>query len=795
MYIKSLRKLTLILLVSLISTLLVSCGGGGGGGETPQIQTQSVEISGKVTINESAPTNTTFNVTANVIDKDGKVISTETTTTALNQQNSQINGSYSLKAGLVSGGKVVITAEAPGYTKATKTIDYQAGSSLTVNLDVKEVVTQTVTVNQGIVINSAGKEYVRIAFFKDQKTGKLMAKTGLQALSADSSEKVLDLAIPLNKLQSGTEQLNVSYKSYTPSNPSDYQDFPGTETTEGDQLVSFGFDYLEITDQEGKNPFVSSQGITAQLVNGEYYRILREVDCVQIRNLIDTGALVDEDPAKEGIQFTFYAFDFDQGGWVTAGQGTFVENSGIDFMNTEWDTIVSSGCDPNSTSTDPTDNSAGCDEYGIITDINNICDGTDMDYVIVSVTNPALEWKNLDYIIPAGSEISCNIKVVDENNKPIAGAYVSANANCMAYVDGMTDSNGNVTLSTIGYSTSCTADVEAWYMMNEGAKTADFNDNCSVTIQISNPYKCTVEGRVVDENNSPVEGMIVWTWTIDHNYTDISATQYYEDFPVSVTDSNGNFSVKTKCNEQGYIYAKFESRMFNVNGTKDNDEISDDGSKVNVGTIQIKNTPPYATLYVDTDPAVGKAIPIELCAYDMEGDYPVSYSIIVKRDGSTVQTFTGQIASTTFCVTHSYTIDTEGTYSVTAELTDSKGKKGYSINDLVGNITTGHYLVGDISASGMRYSWEGFTGVSIWLWGGFEDSDITHNISSNVSYTCYDSGNNPVKSGSATGTDYIEAYDSGTELDNAVYCEFTISANDGGTASFTHTKKINIIDQ
>ena len=786
-------------ILALIPFLIISCGGGGGGGdgETPQIETQSVEISGKVTENGST-VNSIFSITVNVIDKNGKTVSTKTTSTALNQNNTQINGSYSVKIGLISGGKVVVTAEAPGYTKATKTVSYTSGSSLTINLDVKPLATQTVNLDKGIVINSAGKEYVRVAFFKDKKTGKLTALSGIKALNADSSDKVIDLAIPLNKLQSGTEQLNISYRSYEPSNPSDYQDFPGTETTDGYQLVSFGFDYLEITDQEGQNPFVNSQGISAQLVSGEYYRILREVDCKQINNLKNSGVLVDEDQNKEGIQFTFYAYDFDQGGWIKAGEGTFVENNSIDFMNSEWDTIISSGCDPNSTSTDNNDNEAGCDEYGIIRDINNICDGSDIDYVVISVTNPSLEWKNLDYIIPGGSEISCNINVVDDDNNPISGAYVTATANCMAYIDGMTDSNGNLTLSTIGYSNPCTADLEAWYMMKKGSAQADFNGNCNVTITITNPYKCKVEGKVVDENNNPVEGLIVWTSTMDFNSSNLSATQMEYDLPVGVTDSNGNFSVKTECNKDGYLYAKFKFKRYNVNGKKDYDENSDNGSTVNVGTIQITNEPPYGYLYVPTDPTLNEPVLIELCANDFEGDYPIKYKIEVKKGSSVDKTFTGEINSTDFCVTHSYTPTTEDVYAVTGELEDSKGNKRSTLNDLIGKISQDHYLVGDISADLYKFNFsygnQTYDYVLLWMWGDFDDSDPSHSITSSATYECYDSSDNLIRSGNATGDDFIEIYDYNTDLTDAAYCSITVTAEDG-TTTISHTKKVDLIEK
>ena len=784
------RKASLILSLLFIISLsfITSCSSGGSGGGGPGGgQTQEVKVSGTVSV-DGMPPDQSMTVKVVSIDANGTKVDTQTVNTVYSRTNPALNGNFQATIKAKKGGKIIVTAKGSRTTEAGRVLEFKGQKELTVNLQANIVNTQTVNISNGLVISSSGKRYLRIAFQENGNGApRLIAGSGAQ----NAPGKVIDIAIPVSSLNSDTTTVNVSYRAFDPSNPDDYRSFPGDRTDSGDRLVSIGFDYLDITDQNGNNPF-QSDGLNSQLVSGEYFRILRYVDCYQIQNIRNMIGTLDEDPAKPGIQLTFYAFDFDQGAWVEAGQGTFVDTSTIDFTNSEWDTIVQSGCDPNSFSTDNNDGSAACSEYGIFTDENDIC--TDYsDFVVISVTNPDLQWKNLDYVVPEGRELSCTVKVVNQNNDPIPGAWVSASSSCMSFAEGVTDQNGEVELIALGYTDPCLAQVEAWYLMNTASASADFDsgNQCQITLVLENPYECTVSGKIVDETNQPVEGFIVGTVV-----TNPSGTQYYYNW--GITDSQGNFSIPTVCGGDGVVYAKNSFKAYRVNNQRDFDEVSDNGTEANVGTMQIVNDPPYGYLWLFyQDPVqVGDQFEIGLCAYDMENDYDISYTI--NRDtpsGNTVFA-SGTISMTNSCVYNYDSLTGSNSFQCySAVLRDSKGKEAHAATDnCISADNSGNYLRMTIGGSGYYNSYYNSTYVSV-----FVEMLGTGTLSvQSASYDCDgNTGNLDLNAGRISSGFYSwslcndSTYCQGLIPNNVNRCSVTVTATNG-TQTITHTKNISI---
>ena len=773
--------LSVFLLLSL--SLITSCSSSSSGGGGPDgVNTQEVKVGGTVSIDGSPP-DEAMTVKVISIDSNGIKVETETVNSVYSRSNPSLNGNFKATVKAKMGGKIIVTAKGSQTTKATRVIEFKGQKELTVNLQANTVTTQTVNLSNGLVINSTGKRYVRIALTKDRRgSPKLVA--GLKAQNTPG--KVIDIAIPVSALNSNTTTVNVSYRAFDPSNPDDYRSFPGDRTDSGDRLVSIGFDYLDITDQNGNNPF-QSDGLNSQLVSGEYFRILRYVDCNQIQNIRNMLGSLDEDPSKPGVQLTFYAFDFDQGSWVEAGQGSFVDTDTIDFTNTEWDTIVQSGCDPNSSSTDNNDGIASCSEYGIFTDENDIC--TDYsDFVVVSVTNPDLQWKNLDYVVPEGRELSCTVKVVNQNNDPVPGAWVSASSSCMSFAEGVTDQNGEVELIALGYTDPCLAQVDAWYLMNTAGATANFDsgNQCQITLILENPYECTVSGKVVDESNQPVEGFIVGTVVANP-----SGTQYYYNW--GITDSQGNFSIPTVCGGDGVVYAKNAFKSYNVNNQKDYDEVSDNGTEADVGTMQIINDPPYGDLWLQYPNPIyaGDQFEVGLCAYDWENDYDITYTIYRDTASGSSVLATGSISEADACVYSADTLTTANSpQCYRATLTDSKGHQASSTTDqCITADNSGNYLHLTIGGSGYFDSYFNTTYVFIFVdtWG-----TGTPSVQS-VSYDCDGNTGNldPAQN------NWFLCNDS-TSCDGLIpatvsSCTVTATATNS-TQTITHTKNIPIFN-
>ncbi|WP_457623301.1 hypothetical protein, partial [Persephonella sp.] len=237
------------------------------------------------------------------------------------------------------------------------------------------------------------------------------------------------------------------------------------------------------------------------------------------------------------------------------------------------------------------------------------------------------------------------------------------------------------------------------------------------------------------------------------------------------------------------------------NGTKDNDEISDNGTTADVGTIQIINDPPYGNIYRYKSPKIGDNYSFDLCAYDLENNYPISYSIIVKKNGADFKTFNGQIDSTDRCKSLSFIPDGAGTYVITGTVKDSKNKEAPLTSTKYFTIDgSNHYISGSLMVFGsyMSSSMDGYDANYAWVYvyGNFNDSNNTHNLSNNLTYDCYDNGGNKKLSGgpqNVTGkTVYLML--SSTDDPNLLesdYCIVNVTTSDG-SANLTINKKVLI---
>ncbi|NPA41894.1 MAG: carboxypeptidase regulatory-like domain-containing protein [Aquificae bacterium] len=711
-----------------------------------------------------------------------EVISIAPDGTQIDKQTTTSTGVFSVDIKAKEGGKIIVSAHIPGYTKAIRTLKFPGTDEVSVTLSLDRLQESSFNLNtDGIKMNSNGRSYVRIAFAENG--GELVPLTGLQAMNAP--DKVIDIGIPLGVLN--TDTVTVRYRKYVPSNPYDYRNFPGEEIQDGSKLVSFGFDYLEITDGNGNSVF-GGQGLTAQLLRGEYYRILRSIDCTQLNNIRNSLGTLDQDPSKPGIQFTFWAFDTSQGIWVVAGEGVFVENNTIDFMNQEWDTIIQSGCDTGNSSSNNSDGIASCQEYGIIMDENNICDNR--DFVVISVTNPELEWKNLDYIAPGNMELSCTVVVKDKNGNPIPGVFASTDENyCMSYGNGVTDVNGRTVISTVGWSgNDCTADITLFHpdlgSITEYGVTFTADGSCNVEITWDIDLACVVEGKVVDENGQPVQGATVLNFIVYQNPDwEMWVTQMVA---VGTTDANGEYSIQTPCLFNAFVQVNDRIKNYNIDGSVRFDETSDDGTTARLEDIVITNAPPIGTVNV-RNLTPGASTTISVCATDPEGNYPISF--VLKENTTTVAS--GQLTPTQNCTTVSHQIPTSGgTYEFSAEFTDSKGKTAPSqVKDVlvIDGANSNHYikmtLQGTSELEIYQFLYPITYASSFWLNISPEDSDQTHTPSVTAQYTCYDSDGNVAFQNSTTisSTPYsIFDFQEGVELS---YCDFALTVSDSNGLS------------
>ncbi len=506
--------------------------------------TSTVTLKGKVNI-----PNATIYISS--IDSEGKLIKKVEVKTKGGKFEAQVP--YSDK-----GGSFVFVADGgKDYIRATKTVKYKKYEDvdgIEVNLELLRVNAMQINVKDGLTITDTGKKYVRIRLDKGGVRG-----------ANEYKGKLIELNIPLELIKA-QDTIEVRYRSFTPSDPQDYRFFPGEENERGERLLSVGFDYIDIVNPV-TNKTVFDKSIIKQ--NQEVIRMLRWVDKEQLVKIKSRKGSVDEDPSKGGIQVTFYAFDSDKGAWVVAGKGVFVNSGSVNYTSQAFDNILQNGCA----------DQQECDNNGVYWNEDDMFLPSAEVYAVVSITNPDLRWKNLDYIAP-GDPAECEIVITDSKGNPV-GTWVEASPDetgNIEYTYGFTSpSTGRTVLRTITYGSPENGKISyynpknGWVISPICRETASpivkFVKGCRCTINIDYEKVCEVKGRVTDRDGNPLSGVTL----------EISGFGFSS---FAFTDSNGNYSAKVPCNKDLSIYAYnyMDTFVFNVNGVVGGDESSDDGT-------------------------------------------------------------------------------------------------------------------------------------------------------------------------------------------------------------------------
>ncbi|WP_457643802.1 hypothetical protein [Persephonella sp.] len=718
------------------------------------VQQVSVLISGTITDRNGQPLDVNALVNISSVDRDGNQIDRK----SVNASSGQFASQITLTSG---GGSVVISASADGYNTGITTVEYASpaeldGTKLSVVLD--SVITAVIPVDS-ITIMSDGKKLVRFGIYRDAD-GRTSVVTGKEIVSMGVGEKqpVVDLSIPLNALSADVSSIQISYRDYQPSNPDDFQSFPGSLEEGGRELISFGFDYMEITDpQTGQNPFATGD-ITAQLVAGEYVRIFRRVDCNQIQKIKSLLGTLDMLPDKNGVQFEFWAFDFESGRWLRAGYGTFVSSSVIDYNTTIWDYIILNGCslDPNSV--------YSCESNKVIVDENQICEnGT--GYVVISVTNPLLDWKNLDYIRPAAETVGCDIYLRDDAGNPVSTRVTfNPDSNCVSSeVTYSSADEGKAVIESIKLCDDTSGKLYYWNPFEKRRVYAGeiiLSGTCSKSIEIENPYKCQVEGRVLyRDNGDPAENMVVGVNSLEQGGT-----------VYGTTDSQGRYSINVPCGEKLELFVSNSGWIqyrFSVNNTVESTELQDDGKQSTLRDILIADFPPEGSAWIMTRYVKkGNDAVAQLMAWDIEGNLPVRYKMSIYDSNN------NEVDSTTGTVNENYDVVTEnigttslspGTYQVIFKLVDSRYTGDITqLSQEVTTVNAGYFTVYEgnpapvITLFRINPSRVSSAGQQVDVYGtayDIEGEDIT---GSSIEYSCYDNAGSQIESGSIDATALIQ---------------------------------------
>ncbi|MFU8838633.1 MAG: hypothetical protein ACNA75_10075, partial [Thiohalomonadaceae bacterium] len=235
---------------------------------------------------------------------------------------------------------------------------------------------------------------------------------------------------------------------------------------------------------------------------------------------------------------------------------------------------------------------------------------------------------------------------------------------------GSSRSNGQLSLraAVTNATTPTTATVSYWnpYDYSYSSAQVEVGAGCTAnTVRVEKPRQCHVTGTVTS-GDSPAANEYVWAH---------SSNPYA--YGWAYTNAEGQFNTRVRCDVDMDLYlGNNEVGSFRVDGIQAGNEVTDDGSVANMGTITKVNTPPYAYGYLSSySVRVGSLGTADVTAYvygwDADGDYPLSYEVSygVSDETPTVLA-SGSISQNDGFISTSLSGLSEGSYDLSLEVTD-----------------------------------------------------------------------------------------------------------------------------
>lgn len=665
-----LRRITFIPLILFGLLSIIATGGGGGGGDGDGGGTTSKQvITGSV--NETTATTAVASKTVASEDAIVEIISYNNNDEEIDAATAPVaTGFFSVQLDLANaGGYLLLKVEKDGYTDFSKRIDYDDPADVNIAAELRPL--DIVVATPGTALKSNGESMRAFSFavvrYPDGTRKAIAGSDQVRAAKAATTSTELEIQIPTDSVDANT--LMGRFSNFDPSNPDDEGNFPGNyKDSEGNTLLSVAFDYVNITDENGTNisdliPAGTAGAAKAADASTTVYRWIPSGSCGSL-NVGDT------DDTQPGFQVPVYTLNPHTHLWILLGRGVVVVPDG----GGGWTQLDAGSVTP-----------SDCDTTGYYLEI------------LVSNAEFLHYWWNLDYpLVFAEPTQFCVIKTLqDDAQNKLAGWSVGltdnndADGNSYDRASGYTDRNGQVQL-TVTELDSTNPDIDSqgtlriWnrfanIYQTETVPLGEYPNCATDTNTITNPLKCTVQGRLVDdESGNSRPGVAVRVYSPDSGHSG-----------AAVSDSNGEFSVKVICQDDYTLGVGGDwTTQFNVNQTTSDHssyESSDNGNTVVLNNVEVANLKPYVTGKLDSYVIYGAgSTKVHIYGKDYDGDYPLSY---VLKDESGAINMSGQDAITEDSpwVTETLSGLTEGTtYSLSVTVTDSLGASSTrGIGDLV----------------------------------------------------------------------------------------------------------------
>lgn len=531
---------------------------------------------------------------------------------------------------------VVVHISKPGYTDFARRFEFN--EKIELQAEISELPTAVVEVAEAETISG---EVVN--GFNFSVTDNLLGE------SDSGYGKELSVFIPQSALPQGTDSLEVQMKAYDPTAPEEAAYFPGAyEDSDGNKLLSIAFNYTEIKTDQGVSLQKVAQKTRQERIAAQKSGRLQKTEAsepVIINRMIPSescralATMGDSDSNTAGFQIPVYTYNSGTGLWDLLGQGSvFNEDSELLASN--------------------------------FTDFD--CDS--VDYMLeIKVTNEIFisNWWNLDYplVFEQPVTLCAKVKLLDQGNLPLVGTYVYAfdddenrSFSASGFISG-TEGNVSISLAKLNANdpdTSITLSTWSPIDGNMLEKTIELStEACAasapvIPVQLSIPSRCQVKGTLLDKNANPLPNGLIMALA---DNDELSEVNYGTEF--AFTDEQGKYSVNLFC-EQNYQLADYVTWVsnidfeageqgslpkVNVNGTKEADEISDDGKVVQFKDL-VSAPKPWGMIFNAEDSADF----LEANIYYSGEDFPLSYSFdLVDADTEEViKHFEGSVTEADF---------------------------------------------------------------------------------------------------------------------------------------------------
>lgn len=533
------------------------------------------------------------------------------------------------------GGKVEIVINKDGFSPFNRIVSFNTPEDITLRAVLNKVQTFVVPVDNSSIVKNAenGKDYVSFTLIRD-KGGKreLVASSASKIRAANGAIVEYTMGIDADKLKDGIEGIRADIKNYTPNDPDDMNNFPTTDSNDG-ELISAGFDFSKLTDSnDGSKIFNQAEISSAQVEPEVYAYATKYVEC---SNLL--GDMTDGDD-----KYTVNVYVLKNGVWKNIGQAYIVEG---------WD------------SESPKNPTLVCDSDTLY----------EYEYARLEITDPDFAWVNLDYPLSWLSstnvtELCAEITFEADDNTPLKDKYIYLeyydNDSTKGFSGGYTYAyNSKATINILANDSTDTSATVVYdnpftYAKETQDITLGISPDCNkITKTVNNPLQCELTGEVLDEEGTPLSSKYLYIY-------DYNGYGYYG---YGITDNNGKFTVKVPCDKDLLAYYNNERKHAKVDKAKNLDEVDID--KI---SFTKENQPPYCYGYLSTySYKIGGSHSVYLYAYDYENDYPVSYKLL--ENGVTVSS--GEFGQNEYSYKeHKVSSKGAGNYTYTLNVTDSKGK-------------------------------------------------------------------------------------------------------------------------